>query len=73
MNRRIKKKRCRKEIVRMIEQMKNFQGILLLGGEYVLFDIHSVDVTLSPGVEQKADVVAVFSQMEVRYDGHRSN
>lgn len=60
MNRRTKKKRCRKEIVRMIEQMKNFQGILLLGGEYVLFDTHSVDVTLSPGVEQKADVVAVF-------------
>ena len=60
MNQRIKKKQRRKEIVRMIEHMQNFQGVLLLNDEYVLFDTRSVDVMLSPGVEQEADVVAVF-------------
>ena len=60
MNQRIKKKQRRKEIVRMIDHMQNFQGVLLLNDEYVLFDTHSVDVMLSPGVEQKVDMVAVF-------------
>lgn len=60
MNQRIKKNRRRKEIVRMIEHMQNFQGVLLLNDKYVLFDTRSVDMMLSPGVEQKADVVVVF-------------
>lgn len=60
MNQRVKKKRRRKEIVRMIDHMQNFQGVLLLNDEYVLFDTRSVDVMLSPRVEQEVDVVAVF-------------